>query len=99
MATVTVTILTTPTTLPAGVTAGVMRVELLQDGNVFDSVEPVDNVATFNDVPVGFYTATAVRLDSDGNELSGIVSTDFDVTDTTSEMYDAPASLSVSVTP
>lgn len=99
MATVTVTIQTTPTTLPVGVTAGVMRVELIQDGVAVHSTDAEGNVAVFEDVEEGFYTATAQRLDADGNELSGIVSTDFDVTGTTSEMYDAPASLSVSVTP
>mgnify|MGYP002716235558 CR=1 FL=1 len=99
MATVTVTILTTPTELPAGITAGVMRVALLRDGVEIDSTDATDNTATFTDVAEGFYTATAVRLDDAGNELSGVVSTDFDVTGTTSETYDAPASLSVSVTP
>lgn len=99
MATVTVTILTTPTTLPAGIVAGVMRVSLLRDGAEIDSTDATDNTATFTDVEPGAYTVTAVRLDDAGAELSGVVSTDFDVTDTTSETYDAPASLSVSVTP
>lgn len=99
MATVTVTVVTTPVSLPTGITAGVLRVELIHDGVAVHSADAVDNVATFTDVNEGFYTATAVRLDADGNELSGVVSTDFDVTGTTSETYDAPASLSVSVTP
>lgn len=99
MATVTVTVQTVSTELPVGVSAGVLRIELLQDGNVVDAQEVDGVTATFNDVAEGFYTVTAQRLDDAGGALSGVVSTDFDVTGTSAETYDAPASLSVSVTP
>ena len=98
MATVTVTIQTVTTSLPTGTTAGALRVALLSGGTEFATQDVDGTEAVFYGVPDGDYTATALRMDADGGELSVRVTADFTV-DEVADTYEAPSGLSVSVTP
>lgn len=98
MATVTITIQTTTTALPTGVAAGALRVALLSGGSEFATQDVDGTEAVFYGVPDGDYTATAVRLDDAGGELSVRVTADFTV-DEVADTYEAPSGLSVSVAP
>jgi hypothetical protein len=98
MATVTITIQTTPVALPTGVAAGALRVSLLSGGAEFASQDVDGTEAVFLGIPDGEYTASAVRLDDVGGELSTRITQDFTV-DAVTETYEAPSGLSVSVTP
>lgn len=98
MATVTIAIQTTTTALPTGVVAGALRVTLLSNGAEFAAQDVDGAEAVFYGVPDGDYTATAVRLDDAGAELSAVISANFTV-DETAETYEAPSGLSVSVAP
>lgn len=95
MATVTITVQTTPVALPVGVVSGLLRISIVG----LDSQDVAATSAEFTDVPEGDYVARAARLDEDGVELGESVETEFTVTATSGTTYDAPASLSVSVVP
>jgi predicted phage tail protein len=91
---------TTPLPLPAGVTAGSLRFQLLDaSNNVAATQEATDTSVTFDNVADGAYTATVQRLDSAGNPLGGAVSHAFTVATppASATTYDAPASLIISI--
>lgn len=102
MSKVTVTVVTVPTTLPAGVTAGALRVSLLDNtGAVVATQDVATSDAVFTGIANGDYTASAVRLDGTGTNLGDAVTAPFSVADVPppvpEQTFDAPSSLAVVV--
>jgi hypothetical protein len=97
MATVVVTIATQQQAFSAGTVPAGIVVTLVGSSVAPVHVAGAPYVASFSDVPVGSYTASAQAVDSLGNLLgSAIVSDAFNVT-APDVMIDVPLSVSVSV--
>lgn len=96
MSAVIVSVATTPTAPPSGILAGLLRVALTDaSGTVAATQDVTGAVATFENVSPGTYTASAVRLDSNGNALGGTITGAAVVPEPAT--YDAPSSLTVTL--
>jgi hypothetical protein len=103
MSTVTLTLTTLTTPLPAGVTAGLINVSLTDNatGTVFGTQAVADTngiTATFTAVPDGVYTASAQLVDSTGAALGAAVTVPVTVA-TAPTTFEAPTGMTVTVTP
>jgi hypothetical protein len=99
MSKVTISVVTVPTDLPSGITAGALRVAILDLTGATVATQDVTGVtAAFTGVADGDYVASAVRLDDTGANLGVAVTAAFSVTIVPPvAQYDAPASLTVLV--
>lgn len=95
MATIIVSVNTVSNRYPAGTVAGGIVIAIPGIGQ--QTVTEALYAATFSDVPVGSYVATAQAIDVDGNPLGELLtSAPFDVVDTTVGI-DIPAAISITV--
>ncbi|MDR5813334.1 hypothetical protein QCE62_06975 [Caballeronia sp. LZ033] len=99
---VTVAVAVVSASLPAGVTAGLLRLAIVDSiGTVVQQQDVSGTSADFDGLSAGDYTATAQRLDSTGAPLGDAVASPFTVPSDGSGgatgTYDAPQSITVTV--
>lgn len=108
MTSVTLTVTTTPTALPPGITAGKLTLSItdpngapVQDAHQQPlAAQQVDGTtATFADVAPGNYLAQAVRLDANGSPIGTPVTQSFSVAAPAipASTFDAPQSITVTL--
>ena len=92
-----VAVTTTPAPLPAGITAGNLRINLFDGSNVLYASQDVAGLtATFVSVPQGTYYANSQRLDSNGGAL-GAISPNSPVVTVGGTTFDAPTGVTITL--